>query len=319
MTAERIDIQGKRILISGAAGFIGSNLCRTFVKRGAGVYALVRPKGNLWRIEDVLPELNLCRCDLTDPVSVTQTVREIEPEIIIHCAARGITDRSLSDESVLSNNIKMTQNILEAARGIDYLGFVHLGSSTEYGPRDIPLTEEMVLRPSTVFGVSKSAASLLCQREACVEGKPVVILRLFSVYGYWESGHRLIPHTILAVLRNRELSLTRRGIRRDFVFIEDVVGSVLKVFKKNIWGGEIINIGSGIQYSNEEIVEKIFSISQKEVPISSEIFPPRSHDTSFWVADIQKALDLLDWQPGCAIDEGIRKTVQWFRNHHQEY
>jgi nucleoside-diphosphate-sugar epimerase len=310
---------GRSVLVTGAAGFIGANLTRGLIQRGARVHAVVRATTELWRIEQVLPSIAVHTADLTDARALDSIVEEIRPEVIYHLAAPGGHPRSREGrEQMLRTAVEGTANLLEATATLPHLRFVHVASSLEYGPRVRPLAETDALRPTTFRGAAKAAATLLCQQAARSHGQPIVVLRLFSVYGYWERG-RLIPAAILAALRGRPLSLTSPGYRRDLVFVEDVVEACAKAVERDNVVGEIVNVGSGEQWSNEEVVETVQALCGMQVPVHVGAHPPSCSDTDHWVADIRKAKELLGWEPRHMLRPGLERTIAWFRSNEELY
>jgi len=281
------EIKGKRVLVTGAAGFVGANLVRELLGRGSEVHALVRPGTDLWRIAEALSALALYPVDLTDPDGVKKTVDAVRPEIIFHLAARGVSPLSRDQRDILKTNVLGTFNLLEATSPLDYSSFVYLGSSTEYGTKSEPMRESDLLEPVTFFGATKAAATLLCRQFATANNRPVVILRSFVIYGYWESPPRLISTTIGAALNHRELSLTAPGYRHDFIFIEDLVEACMLTLKATDIGGEIINVGSGRQTTNEEVVDLIQALTGQKINIRVGEYPARPGDKTFWVGKWQ--------------------------------
>jgi len=314
------DLGGERVLVTGATGFIGANLTHELIRRGAQVYALVRAGSRLWRIEELVPSLHLCRADLTDWDGVRRAVDEARPTIIFHLAAAGGHPASGPDRlEALKVAILGATHLLGATAAHDYRRFVHVGSSLEYGPKDTRLSESDAPEPSTYRGAYKAAATVLCRQFARAQRKPIVILRPFSVYGYWESATRLIPTAILAALRDREMALTAPGFRRDFVFVEDVIEACLLAVEADSAPGEIVNVGSGRQWSNEAVVDLVQAVAGHAIRIRLEVHPAHPPDTPHWVADIRKAKAVLGWQPRHLLGEGLEKTVAWFGAHLDEY
>lgn len=314
------DLQHTRVLVTGAAGFVGANLAAELLRRGAEVHALVRAHTNLWRIEEIIPQLTLHHVDLTHSEALQRTVDRVRPELIFHLAAGSRYPSQRQDrEETLKTNVLGTANLLEAVAPLDFHRFVHVGSSLEYGARNKPLKESDLLEPTTLSSVAKAAATLLCQQFARANRRPVVALRLFSVYGYWEGPMRLIPTALYAALRNEEIALTAPGYRRDLIFAEDVVEACLRAVQAEEVSGEIINVGSGRQWSNEEVVDMVQAVSGKKLMIRVGAYPARPFDTNYWVADIRKAKKSLGWEPHHSLREGLEKTISWFRRHQDAY
>lgn len=312
-------LHGRRVLITGAGGFVGANLTRALIQRGADVHALVRPTTDLWRIDELLPQIALHQIDLTDGQALQSLADEIQPEFIFHLAVSRAAASTLERAEMLQENMLGLLNLLEATASIDYQSFVYTGGSSEYGLRNRALRESDCLDPTTFYGVSKAASTLLCQQFARANQRPIIILRLFSVYGYWEAPTRLIPTTIMAALDNQELALTVPGYRRDFVFVDDVVQACLLAIELDDPGGEIINIGSGHQWTNEEAVATIQTMFDEPIRVRVGDYVAHASDKTHWLADIEKAKHVLGWEPQHTLESGLEKTVAWLRLHQDMY
>ena len=310
----------ERVLITGATGFIGANLVRALLHREADVYALVRSESALWRLSELLPRIHVVTAALTQPAELSSVVRQVEPQSVFHLAhPSGYPTEPPARLSMLQAGVLGTANLLEAVRPIELRRFVHLGSSLEYGPRSEPLRESDCLEPSTLRGVAKAAATLLCRQFARAAAYPVVVLRPFSVYGYWESRTRLVAKAILAALRGQEFNLTAPGYRHDLVFIEDVCEACLAAWEVEQLDSEVINVGSGQQWTNEEVVALVQALTGQSMRIVAGKHPASPSDTSHWVADIDKAKSLLGWAPRHTLRSGLAKTIEWFRAHEALY
>jgi nucleoside-diphosphate-sugar epimerase len=313
------ELKGRRMMVTGASGFVGANLVRELLKQGAEVHGLLRPGTERWRIREVLPHLIVHPVDLTDHASLKRIVASVRPEIVFHLAARRIAASNQDHRETLMVNVSGTFNLLEAISSLDYRRFVYLGSSTEYGSKVEPMQESDPLEPVTFFGATKAAATLICQQFARTGNRPVVILRSFSIYGYWDSPTRLIPTAIMAALNHRQLLLTAPGYRRDYLFIEDLVEAFLLALKAKDIDGQVINIASGQQTTNEDVVDLIQELTGQRIEVKAGGYPARGHDKTFWVADIRKAKKLLGWEPSHTLRSGLEKTIAWFRRHKEAY
>ncbi len=314
------DLQGRKALVTGAAGFIGANLTRELIRYGAEVHALVRSSTRRWRINDLVPQITLHVADLADREALRRVVSYIQPECLFHLAASGGHPLAPAErEEHIKSAVLGTLSLLDALDSLDIIRFVHVGGSLEYGPSERPLNESDRLEPLSFRGVSKAAATLLCRQYARENKRPVVILRPFSVYGPWEAPTRLIPSVIRAALSGRPLLLTQPGYRHDFVYVEDVVEACLRAVSATFESGEVINVGSGEQWSNEEVVELVQSVTGQRIALRAGEYPARPFDTSHWIADIGKAKRLLGWVPRHPLRSGLEKTVAWFRLHTHLY
>lgn len=313
------NLADRKILVTGATGFIGANLVRALLERGAEVHAMVRPTSSLWRIAEIAPRIRLHYGELGDAEQTQRMVDAIQPEIVFHSAVHRGVALAADRRATLHANVLGTFDLLEATASLKNCRYIQLTSSLEYGTRQRALRESDRLEPIAFYGATRSAATLLCQQYARAQNRSITVLRIFTVYGYWESLERLIPKTILACFRQGEIALTSPGYRHDFVFVEDVVEACLRSLDSPNASGEIINIGSGRQTSNERLVKMIQKLIGARIEIRTEAYAAREWDTSCWVADNRKAAQLLKWKPKHDVELGLKKTIRWFQTHLAEY
>ncbi len=310
--------KGVRVLVTGGTGFIGANLVRGLLSRGISPHLLCRPSSSPWRLTAVLDQLTIHRADLLDADSVNAVVRAVQPHVIFHLAmAPGHPSSPAERKRSLSVAALGTAHLLEAARAVGTSRVVHAGSFLEYGSTEDPLRETHPLQPKTFRGLAKATASLVATWYAVYGGVHAVILRLFSVYGPWEGPHRFIPTLLRAALTGEEVRLTTPGFRHDFVFVEDVVSACLLAAEAELSSGEVCNIGSGHQWTNEEVVALVERIVDRPLWVQVGGYPPQPPDTHFWQADIGKARTVLGWTPAHSLEEGLRKTLVWLQKHHE--
>jgi nucleoside-diphosphate-sugar epimerase len=307
--------QGTSVLLTGAAGFIGANLARRLIELGAKVHAMVRPPTSLWRLEDVATGLQIQRVDMTDRASLEDAVRTAAPDVLFHLAATGAARHDGDLEQLFRTNVLGTVNLLAASEPLSYSRFVHVGGSSEYGPRKAPLRESDCPNPVTPYGASKAASTIACQQFARAHRRPIVILRPFSVYGPWEAPSRLIPTATLAAFEGAELPLTPPGYRRDFVYVGDVVDACLLAATADVPAGDVVNVGTGREWTNEEVVRAIERVSGRPIHTSVGQYRPRLSDTEHWVADTSKAERVLGWKAGRTLNAGLEESVSWWSAH----
>ncbi len=307
---------GQRVLVTGAAGFLGANLCRRLLDEGAEVHAMVRSDGPHWRLEDVRRSLQLHAVDISDARSVDGSLAAVEPQTVFHLAA--LAGHPITPEEralALEVTVGGTANLLGALTSRPRTRLVHIGSSLEYGPSATPLAESSRLDPITYRGAVKAAASTLCRQFAREHDRDVVILRPFSVYGPWESRRRFITAALLAAIEDRELPLTGPGFRHDFVFVSDVAEACLRSTSLSRPRGEVLNVGSGMQLTNEEVVQRIRESLHLPLRTRPGAYPSRQVDTNYWVADMTRTEQLLGWRPRTDFLAGLAITVAWLREH----
>lgn len=302
----------RRVLVTGAGGFIGSNLARRLLAEGAQTHALVRPGADLARLRDVRPRLHLHAADLRDHAALAAALGQAQPEIVFHLAAAGVLERAATAEELTEINAGGTAALLSAADALPWRRFVHVGGSSEYGPRDRALRESDEPAPATPYGASKAAATRAARQFGRERGRPVVVLRPFSVYGPWEAPSRLVPSAIAAAFGGTVLPLTPPGYRRDLVHVDDVVEACLLAAAHDDAPGGVFNVGTGSQWTNEEVVAAVARACGRPVRTRPGAHAPHGSDTTCWVADTTKTAHVLGWTARVGLDDGLRRTAHWW-------
>ena len=303
--------RNKKVLVTGANGFIGAHLVVALEREGAEVFALVRRHSDPARLVTLQSRAKRTVLDLLDFEAVRTELAAIQPNYVFHTAVGRDSDRW---QSSIDLNGSATINLLQASLSPSLEKFVHCGSSLEYGDIKAPFREADAIKPNSLFGVSKAAGTLQLQQLALGKGFPVVILRLFHVYGILESEHRLVPTAIRSYLANRPIALTGTGYQHDFVYVSDVVKACLLAAAQGV-SGQIFNIGSGTPVTNEQVVAQIGRISGKQVEVKTGAFPAREWDRTDWYADISKAKSQLGWQADTSLEDGLRQCIAWHLDH----
>jgi nucleoside-diphosphate-sugar epimerase len=224
-----------------------------------------------------------------------------------------VSSRDKDSVAILRTNVLGTYHLLEAAAAVPLRSLVYTGGSSEYGATDNPMREADPPLPVTFYGATKAAATLLSLQFAREHRVPLVALRPFSIYGPWESPARLIPTAIRAVLAGQAVDLTVPGCRRDLVFVGDVVEACLLAAGSEAAHGETLNIGTGVEWTNEAVVELIQSLGGRAIEVRRGTFPTRAGDRSHWVADRTRAQEVLGWQPRHSLRMGLEETIAWTR------
>lgn len=310
----------KKILITGGTGFVGANFVYRFLELGHEVHLLIRDGSNFKRIEPIKNRLHLHIVDLADERALYKFTGELRPEVILHFATYGAyLGRQTDTKTTVLTNTLGTINLLNACAEVGFECFVNTGSSSEYGEKDHPISEQDLLAPSNLYGVSKAAGTLYCQSLARKIELPVVTMRLFSPYGYFEEEGRLMPNIVKAGLRNEKFNAPSPSLVRDFVFIEDVIDAYLKAIDNadNI-RGRIFNIAYGKQHSIAEVVDAVEKKLGTKLQVVYGEVSARQHEPKMWVADISEAKKMLDWSPAHSLDEGLLKYIEWFKKQPTE-
>lgn len=306
-------------LITGATGFIGANLCRRLVGEGVRPHVLIKPSSLRWRLEDILDRVEVHEADIRDAEAVTAVVESVRPGVIYHLATHGAYHYQDDCETILLVNVFGLWNLLNACNRVGYELFVNTGSSSEYGRKQFAMRETDVLNPNSFYAVAKSAQSLLCAHCANTDGLPLVTVRPFSVYGPYEEPGRLIPNLMMAAVEGKRLDMASPATARDFVYVDDVVDLYLAVDELSKLGGEIVNIGTGVQTSLSRIVETCEKVGGKPLDVHWDSMEARVWDSDSWVADLSKLRRMTGFTPGTTLEEGLAKCLPWFRDHAHFY
>lgn len=306
----------KRTLVTGATGFVGSNLARRLVRDGHEVHLLVRPQNNRWRIDDLSDSVRLHEAALEDGETITKIVRQIRPEWIFHLAAFGAYSSQTDLRQMVQTNITGTMNLVEPCLQTEFEAFVNTGSSSEYGFKDQAPVEDEMLEPNSHYAVTKAAATLFCRHTAQKFKVHLPTLRLYSVYGPYEEPSRLVPSLITHGLEGKLPPLVGSDVARDFVYVDDVCEAfLLAVTNTSDELGAIYNVGTGVQTSLRQVVE----VARRAMSIEAEpqwgSMPQRQWDTSVWVADSRKIRRMLGWRPNYSFEQGFLKTLRWLQDN----
>jgi len=303
-------LTGARVLVTGATGFLGANLVRALVAARAEVHAVVRPGADRWRLREV--DLRVHDGDLRERASVRAVVAAVAPDVVFHLAAHGAQHDQRERDAIFAGTVLATHHVLLACEARPPRRLVHTGGSSEYGPKPHALAEDDLLAPVTAYGAAKAAATTLVL-QAARGGLPAAVLRPFSIYGPWEPATRLVPSAIRAALGGTALPLTTDAWVRDFVFVDDVVEACLVAADAPSAAGEIVNVGTGRQTSNHEVVAEVERLTGRRIAVERGAYAAHGSDTLHWVADTRKAERVLGWRARSDLTAGLTQTIAWLR------
>lgn len=318
---------GRRVLITGAGGFIGSHTVEAAVRAGAAVRAFVRYNsrndyGWLEDIpEDVLADVEIFRGDLVNPEAVLGACEG--QECVLHLGALiPIPYSYRHPREFVETNVVGALNVLEAARRSGVERIVHTSSSEVYGtPTTVPIAETHPLQPQSPYAATKVGADQLAESYWLSFGTPVVVVRPFNTFGPRQSARAVIPTIISQALTRDTVELGTTETTRDFLYVEDTVRGVMRCGEVAGIEGEVINLGTGAETSVAEAVRQILALigHESEVTAAPERMRPPNSEVERLVAATEKAKSLLGWTPEVSFDEGLRRTVEWFRGAVDSY
>jgi dolichol-phosphate mannosyltransferase len=297
-----------RVLVTGAAGFVGAVLVRKLREEGHAVEAVVRPGGDRWRLEGV--DVPLHAADLSDGASVEALVDRIRPEWIFHLAAHGAYPSQKDVRTMVRTNVIGTLNLVESCLRAGFEAFVNTGSSSEYGFTDHAPSEDEEPRPNSDYAATKLTTTLYGSAVAERHQVRLSTLRLYSVYGPFEEPTRLLPVLAVQGMEGKLPALVSPDVSRDFVHVDDVVEAYLSAAKGP---AGVYNVGTGKQTTIRDAVE----MARRVLSISAEpdwgTMPDRSWDSRVWVADARKIQRELGWRPKVELEEGFTRLARWIR------
>ncbi len=310
----------RRVFVTGASGFVGASIIRKLLEKKYEVHILSRTKKLSWRFAHLSDFINVHKGDLKDSASLRKILTKASPDYIIHLAVYGAYHYQTELEKIIQVNIEGTKNLLEASRDVPYKCFINTGSSSEYGYKDTPMKESDACDPVSYYAVAKLASTHLCKVFAEINNKPIVTLRLFSVFGHYEEPTRFIPTIMKSLIQKQRIKLTAGKQRHDFIYVDDVSDAYIKALSKGKKiQGEIFNIGTGREYTNDEIVQRLFTITHDKTKIEKGAYPKRAWDTPHWRADLAHTKKVLGWKPKHTLDQGLLETYSWMQRNLQLY
>lgn len=313
--------RGRRVLVTGADGFLGSHLTERLLALGARVAVLVRPSSvvgtaghalrNLAGVKDALDRIVAADVAGSDAVAA---MLDWQPDRILHLAAEAYVDRSFDHPAeVLRSNLDGTLRVLEAARRCPRLERVVVTSSSEiYGDAQTPAIDEAhPLQPTSPYAASKLAADRLAYAYHRTYRLPVAIIRPFNTYGP-RHPYDVIPKLVGRALRGEPLTVHGSGQQsRDFSYVDDMVDAFLAMGDHPAAIGRAVNFGTGVATTIRALAERIVALTGSRSPI--EHGPERAAEVSRLCCDHGLATRLFGWRPRVSLDEGLERTIAWAR------
>ena len=308
-----------RVIITGGAGFMGSNFTRYILQKYTDTMILVYDKltysGRLENLRDILSDtrLKFVQGDIVDEKHLVQVVKEFEPDVIVNFAAETHVDRSINEPApFIKTNIEGIFKLLEVVRRLDIQLLVHISTDEVYGDRwGLPPADEgTCLRPSSPYSASKASGDLLALAYWRTYRVPIVLVRPSNNYGPYQYPEKFIPKTIIRALFNKPIPVYGDGSQvRDWLYVEDFSEALTLVIEKGSLG-EIYNIGGGNEKKNIEVVADILRIMGRPESLVKFVDDRPGHDKRYSMKT--EKISLLGWRPKTPWEEGLRKTIEWY-------
>lgn len=307
----------RKLLITGGGGFIGANFAHRFVKQKYSVHLIEKRGTDLWRLQEIKDKVKIHYLDLRNSERIKHFISHLKPQVILHFAAYGAyQSREQEIRKTIDTNLLGTINLIQAASRIRFTCLLNAGTSSEYGEKQKPMKETDLLEANNLYGITKAASTLYCQYIARKENLPIITVRPFAVYGYYEDKKRLIPAVIKSCLLNQPLKLSSPHSVRDFIFIEDIITGYSKIIKKaSALKGEIFNLGTGRQNTIAEVVRLVKKITHSTSKAEYGQVKAAQYEPPKWLANITKSKKILNFKPKYNLEQGLRKSVGWFRKN----
>ncbi|MEU9794549.1 dTDP-glucose 4,6-dehydratase [Streptomyces sparsogenes] len=316
-----------RILVTGGAGFIGSNFVRQTVRNeypalaGAGVTVVDKltyagRRENLAPVSGI-PALRFVEGDICDGPLMREVMRGVD--LVVHFAAESHVDRSISGaEEFVRTNVLGTQTLLTSALEAGVGRFVHVSTDEVYGSLDAdgtPWTEEEPLAPNSPYAASKAAADLMVLAFHRTHGLPVCLTRGSNTYGPYQYPEKIIPLFVSNLLAGRKVPLYGDGANvREWLHVDDHCRGVALVAEGGE-PGEIYNVGGGTELTNRELTERLLELLGLDGSMVEQVADRKGHDRRY-AMDISKISAALGYKPTVSFEDGLAATVDWYRQHH---
>lgn len=312
------NLKNKRVLVTGGGGFIASHLCRRLVEEGAKVFVMMKYNSIIdnIRLVDIWDKITPVEADLRN-LDALEIMSSFRPQVIYHFAAYNHVGDSFKNVSeAIDVNSRGTVNLLEAYD--DYERFIYISSSEIYGFQSkVPFSEEAKPFPTSPYSVGKYSGELYARLKWHVYKKPIVVLRPFNAFGPYQSPRAIVAELIIKCLKGEDIITTEGLQTREFNYVGNLVDGFILAAVKEKGLGQIINLGSGREISIRRLAETIHKISGSKSNLLIGKLPYRPTEIWRMVSDNRKAKKLLGWTPDVALEDGLLKTIEWYKkfNH----
>lgn len=314
-------LAGKRILVTGGAGFIGSHLTRRLINLGAETAILTKYNSVVdnVRVVDLWDRLHVIEADLRNLDSLA-LVRDFKPDIVYHLAAYNhVGDSFIHVSEALDANMKGTANLLQALDD-RYERFIYIATSEVYGKQDrVPFHESMTPNPISPYAIGKYGGELYVRLMMERQAAPCVVLRPFNAFGPYQSQRAVIPEIITTCLNHKPVLSTEGRQTREFNYVENLVDGFILAGEKPEAVGRIINLGSGDEIAIRDLITRIHTLTGSRSELRIGALPNRPTEIWRMSADWEQAREILGYSPRISFEAGLKQTVDWFRAYRRTF
>ena len=307
-----------KILVTGGAGFIGSEFTRQLVKKG--IKPIVVDKltyaGDLKRLEEIKGKFTFYKTDICNSIKLESIFKKERPKIVVNFSAETHVDRSIKDSCVfIKTNIEGTRILLELSRKYKVKRVIHVSTDEVYGEiKKGKFSEKSPLNPNSPYAASKAAADLLIKSYIRTYNFPAIIARPCNNYGPWQYPEKLIPLSILKVLKNKKIPIYGTGKNiREWLYVSDCARAIWLITQKGKIG-QVYNIGSGREKINIDVAKLLLKSLSRQKSCIQFVKDRPGHDFRYSL-DFKKLKKNLGWKPKITFEKGLNQTVCWSLNN----
>ena len=309
-----------KILITGGFGFIGSHLLKKLITGTDFQIGVIEPgTADPWRVKDILPKIKTFSLDIKDYNRVSETIKTFNPDIIIHLSAYyAVEHKSAEINAMFNTNVTGLTNLLDSCAENPVKLFINTSTCFVYRESKTPVTETGDILPVNLYALTKVHGEKTCDYYSEKYNIPTVTLRLFPPYGQRDAARKLIPVLVHDFMNNTPPKLGDGKNQWDYVYVEDIAESYLRIINKLKFPSmhEIINIGTGKTASVKDIVLKIKNILNSSAEPLWNAYSRNKSELAYVCSDNTKIKSVLNWAPGTGmLDDGLIKTVEWYRQY----
>ena len=298
-------------LVTGASGFFGSWLVRQLLGRGHAVTVLMRSQQRSHRVTNWSDRVHIVYGSFEDTTSLRENLMRESADVFFHLAWSGVTADFRNQTNQISTNLVGSLQFWELAKDCGCKHWIGLGSQAEYGLYKEVLREDLPARPVSAYGVAKFACGMLTGKMSEMVGMKHTTVRLLSTYGPGDDPRNMIPSVILTLLAGKRPAMTKGEQVWDYVYVEDAARALCQIAETGATG--IFNLASGETVEIRDVAERIRNLIDPRLELGLGDLPYRQDPIMYLKGDISRLKSATGWQPEITLDEGLHRTVEWYK------